>query len=97
MAAKKTAKKTKKAPSRSKAPKKAKATPATAGAGAETLKMRSASPGFTVNDLEKSLAWYRDVLGFVVEEMSFHSEQRRTRISPSAENLRLDFGLLAPA
>ncbi len=68
MAAKKTGKKTKKAPSRSKAPKKAKATPATARAGAETLKMSSASPGFTVNDLEKSLAWYRDVLGFVVEE-----------------------------
>lgn len=30
--------------------------------------MREASPGFTVNDLEKSLAWYRDVLGFAVEE-----------------------------
>jgi Glyoxalase/Bleomycin resistance protein/Dioxygenase superfamily. len=30
--------------------------------------MSEASPGLTVNDLEKSLAWYRDVLGFVVEE-----------------------------
>lgn len=34
----------------------------------ETLRLRSASPSFTVNDLEKSLAWYRDVLGFVVRE-----------------------------
>ena len=30
--------------------------------------MREASPGFTANDLEKSLVWYRDVVGFVVEE-----------------------------
>lgn len=65
MAAKKTARK---APSRSKPPKKAMATPAKARAGVGTLTMSSASPGFTVNDLEKSLAWYRDVLGFVVKE-----------------------------
>jgi YD repeat-containing protein len=30
--------------------------------------LSSASPSFTVNDLEKSLAWYRDVLGFSVEQ-----------------------------
>ena len=30
--------------------------------------MSEASPGFTVNVLEKSLAWYRDIVGFVVEE-----------------------------
>jgi len=30
----------------------------------ETLRLRSASPSFTVNDLQKSLAFYRDVLGF---------------------------------
>jgi uncharacterized glyoxalase superfamily protein PhnB len=34
----------------------------------ETLRLRSATPSFTVNDIEKSLAWYRDVLGFVVGE-----------------------------
>lgn len=34
----------------------------------ETLRMRSASPSFTVNDLEKSLAWYRDVLGLAAGE-----------------------------
>jgi lactoylglutathione lyase len=34
--------------------------------------MSEASPGLTVNDLAKSLAWYRDVLGFVVEERWEH-------------------------
>ena len=32
------------------------------------MNLRDAAPGFTVNDLEKSLAWYRDVLGFVIKE-----------------------------
>ena len=32
------------------------------------LGLDSASPSLTVNDLERSLAWYRDVLGFKVEE-----------------------------
>ena len=32
----------------------------------ETLRLRACSPGFTVNDIGKSLAWYRDVLGCVV-------------------------------
>jgi uncharacterized glyoxalase superfamily protein PhnB len=65
MAVKKTARRasSKNAPSR-----KAKAAPARARAKAESLKMSEASPGLTVNDLEKSLGWYRDVLGFVVEE-----------------------------
>ena len=34
----------------------------------ETLRLRSASPSFTVNDLQKSLAFYRDVLGFTEGE-----------------------------
>lgn len=34
----------------------------------ETLRIRGVSPSFTVNDLQASLAWYRDVLGCVVEE-----------------------------
>lgn len=34
----------------------------------ETLRLREASPGFTVNDLQRSVAWYRDVLGFTVGE-----------------------------
>ena len=46
----------------------AKATPRRSGNGRDTLALRSASPSFTVNDLEKSLGWYRNVLGFGVEE-----------------------------
>jgi uncharacterized glyoxalase superfamily protein PhnB len=34
----------------------------------ETLRLREASPSFTVNDVEKSVRFYRDILGFVVKE-----------------------------
>jgi len=34
----------------------------------ESLRLRSMAASFTVNDLDKSVAWYRDVLGFVVGE-----------------------------
>jgi lactoylglutathione lyase len=34
----------------------------------ESLRLRSAGPSFTVNDLEKSLSFYRDVLGFTLKE-----------------------------
>jgi uncharacterized glyoxalase superfamily protein PhnB len=34
----------------------------------ETLRLRSISPGLTVGDLQKSVAWYRNVLGFVTGE-----------------------------
>ena len=34
----------------------------------ETLRLRSASPSFTVNDLQKSLAFYHEVLGFTEKE-----------------------------
>jgi len=51
------------------APRKRKAMSAKSGnGGARSLTLRSASPSFTVNDLDKSLGWYRDVLGFDVEE-----------------------------
>ena len=40
--------------------------------GPETLRMRGVAPGFTVNDIEKSLAWYRDVLGCVVKDRWEH-------------------------
>ena len=55
-------KKTRKAPSKKTPPKKAKAVPV------KGLSMSSASPSFTVGDLQKSLAWYRDVVGFAVED-----------------------------
>jgi lactoylglutathione lyase len=65
MAAKKTSKSksTKKAPAK-KAAKKPAAKTAKAKRG--SLSLKSASPSFTVNDIDKSLAWYRDVLGFTV-------------------------------
>jgi catechol 2,3-dioxygenase-like lactoylglutathione lyase family enzyme len=34
----------------------------------ETLRLRSIMPSFTVSDIERSLAWYRDGLGFFVGE-----------------------------
>jgi catechol 2,3-dioxygenase-like lactoylglutathione lyase family enzyme len=34
----------------------------------ETLKLKSAGPGLTVNDLQASIAFYRDALGFEVGE-----------------------------
>ena len=32
----------------------------------ESLRLRSMAASFTVSDLDKSVAWYRDVLGFIV-------------------------------
>src|SRR5438034_936495 len=32
------------------------------------LQLRSVAPSLTVNDLAKTLPWYRDVLGFAVDE-----------------------------
>jgi catechol 2,3-dioxygenase-like lactoylglutathione lyase family enzyme len=34
----------------------------------ESLRLRSVTVTFTVNDLQRSLAWYRDGLGFFVSE-----------------------------
>jgi uncharacterized glyoxalase superfamily protein PhnB len=67
MAAKKKPTKTsraKKSSPRKAAPAVAKSRTATGGA----LALQSAAPSFTVNDLDKSLAFYRDVLGFGIEE-----------------------------
>ena len=62
-------KKASKAASKKKsAPKKARRAPAKRAATSGGLKLAEASPGFTVNDLDKSLAFYRDLLGFAVDE-----------------------------
>jgi uncharacterized glyoxalase superfamily protein PhnB len=53
--------------------------------------MSSASPGFTVNDLEKSLAWYRDILGFVVEER-WEQEGKLTGVQLRAGDVRFMLG-----
>ena len=34
----------------------------------ESLRLRTAGPSLTVNDIQKSLAFYRDVLGFVAKD-----------------------------
>jgi catechol 2,3-dioxygenase-like lactoylglutathione lyase family enzyme len=34
----------------------------------ESLRLRSIMPSFTVNDLQQSVAWYQDGLGFFVSE-----------------------------
>lgn len=34
----------------------------------ESLRLRSVMPSFTVNDIQRSLAYYRDVLGFTVKD-----------------------------
>ena len=64
------AKKTNKSRNAAKAPaKKAAKKPAARSAKTKKddgLRLTASSPSFTVNDVEKSLAWYRDVLGFTV-------------------------------
>src|SRR5258705_14006611 len=47
-----------------------KKSPAKAGARRqpETLRLRNITPSFTATDLQRSIAFYRDVLGFVVGE-----------------------------
>jgi uncharacterized glyoxalase superfamily protein PhnB len=54
----------------------------------ETLRLRDASPGFTVNDLEKSLAFYRDVIGFV-EKDRWMNEAKLAGLSLKAGNAEL--------
>ncbi|HSS51916.1 MAG TPA: VOC family protein [Thermoanaerobaculia bacterium] len=41
----------------------------------ETLRLRGLMPALTVNDLETSLGWYRDVLGFIVAEEIRHEDR----------------------
>ncbi len=80
-----------KAPSRKTTSKKARSGPAKARAGSEALKMSEASPGFTVNDLQRSLAWYRDVLGFVVEER-WEQDGKLTGVSLRAGDVNFMIG-----
>lgn len=42
----------------------------------ETLRLRRVTPAFTVSDVDTSLAFYRDVLGFVVDEIWEHEGER---------------------
>lgn len=87
-------KKAKRAPSK-RAPSGSRKTTSARGAAArskaEALKLREASPGFTVDDLEKSLAWYRDVLGFAVEER-WEQEGKLTGVSLRAGGVSFMIG-----
>ncbi len=41
----------------------------------ETLRLRAVMPAMTVNDVATSVAWYRDVMGFVVADEMKHEGQ----------------------
>ena len=43
----------------------------------ETLRLRSISPALTVDDIHASLTWYRDVVGFTVEQEYEHEGELR--------------------
>jgi lactoylglutathione lyase len=66
------AKKTSKAKKADKVPAKKAAVKAKSGKDEKTLRLTSATPSLTVNDVHKSLAWYRDVLGFTPGERWEH-------------------------
>jgi uncharacterized glyoxalase superfamily protein PhnB len=61
-------KKSKKSASKSRAAAKPRAATAKKAAAPETIRLSEVSPSFTVNNLEKSMSWYQDVLGFAVDE-----------------------------
>ena len=56
----------------------------------ETLRLRSLVPSLTVNDLQASIAWYRDILGFIVaEEFKQGDQVMGVRIQAGTINLLL--------
>lgn len=94
--AKKTAKKpakkaAKKSAKKAKSPARSKPAPKKSGGGG-TLALTSASPSFTVGDLEMSLAFYRDVLGFEVEETWKNDEGSVMGISLKAGDVSFMIG-----
>jgi uncharacterized glyoxalase superfamily protein PhnB len=69
-----------------------KAAPKKSGNGGDSLALRSASPSFTVGDLEKSLGWYRDVLGFGVEETWKNDDGKVVGVSLKAGDVSFMIG-----
>ena len=61
-------------------------------AESKALTLSSASPSFTVNDLEKSLGWYRDVLGFDIEETWKADDGEVVGVSLKAGNVTFMIG-----
>jgi len=62
------------------------------GNGGDSLTLRSASPSFTVGDLETSLGWYRDVLGFGVEETWKNDDGKVVGVSLKAGDVSFMIG-----
>ena len=89
MAAKKP---TKTARAKKTSPRRPKAAPAKPRGKSGPLALRSASPSFTVNNLEKSLAWYRDVLGFGVEELWKNDDGKVMGVSLKAGDVSFMIG-----
>jgi uncharacterized glyoxalase superfamily protein PhnB len=54
----------------------------------ESFRGRALSASLTVNDIRKSLAWYRDVVGFTVDE-EYEHEGRRVAVSLKAGAVKL--------
>jgi len=89
MAAKKSAKSVrakKKSPAGAK-----KAAPRKSAAASRSLALLDASPSLTANDLDKSVAWYRDVVGFAVEE-TWKNEGKVVGVSLRAGNVSFMLG-----
>ena len=62
-----------------------------ASGSGETLVGRSLQASLTVKDLKKSLAWYRDVIGFTVSEEHVRDGQLRA-VSLQAGDVRIVIG-----
>ncbi len=75
-----------------KSPATAKAAPKRSAAGSRSLALSVASPSLTVNDLQKSLAWYRDVVGFALEETWKDDAGKVMGVSLRAGNVSLMIG-----
>ncbi|MEM7353385.1 MAG: VOC family protein [Acidobacteriota bacterium] len=51
----------------------------------ETLRLRAVMPSLTVHDVERSIAWYRDVVGCIVTEEMRHEGQLRGAVVQAGE------------
>ena len=56
-----------------------------------SFRARTLSPSFTVKDLEKSLAWYRDVVGFTVDQ-KHERDGKLMAVSLKAGDVRILIG-----
>lgn len=58
----------------------------------ETLRLRAIMPAITATDLQASVAWYRDVLGFIVAEEYKNSEGRLMGVQLQAGSVQVMLG-----